>query len=252
MGTPQAPGMPGRAGWRDAATYALLLRRLEVPMLVLSFVFLVVFVARDLFDLTATADRALAIAETAIWGLFAAELAALLWTAPAKRMALRTHWLDVVIVAAPFLRPLRITRVLRVVRAGSIVGRAGTAIRDVTGRRGFRGFVICTAVLIAALGTLTWGFERSASESLITTLPEGLWWALVTSTTVGYGDLFPVTPEGRFIAGILMILGIAMFSVVTASVAAYFVERDTEQDLQARIDGLEAKIDQLLDQAAQR
>lgn len=105
-------------------------------------------------------------------------------------------------------------------------------------------------MLIAALGTLTWGFERQHADSMITTLPEGLWWALVTSTTVGYGDLFPVSPEGRVVAGVLMIVGIAMFSVITASVAAYFVERDTEQDLQGRLDTLEAKLDQVLHQVS--
>ncbi|HUG84342.1 MAG TPA: ion channel [Euzebya sp.] len=237
-----------RMAWRDQDVYEQFQARMEVPMLLLALAFLVVFIGRELFQLSPTIDGWMRAAELGIWALFGAELVALLWTAPHKRRALRVHWLDVVIVTAPFLRVLRIGRILRVVRASSILGRAGTAIHDVTARRGFRGFLLGAAVLIAALGTLTWGFERQHDDSLITTLPEGLWWALVTSTTVGYGDLFPVSPEGRVVAGVLMIVGIAMFSVITAAVAAYFVERDTEQDLQERLDTLEAKLDQVLQQ----
>ncbi len=68
---------------------------------------------------------------------------------------------------------------------------------------------------------------------------------MVTSTTVGYGDLYPTTPEGRVIAGLLMVVGVAMLSVITASVAAYFVERDTEDPLARQIAALEQKIDVL-------
>jgi voltage-gated potassium channel len=53
---------------------------------------------------------------------------------------------------------------------------------------------------------------------------DGLWWAMTTVTTVGYGDKFPVTTEGRFLAVALMIMGISLVGVITASVAAWFVK----------------------------
>jgi voltage-gated potassium channel len=74
-------------------------------------------------------------------------------------------------------------------------------------------------------------------------------WAIVTATTVGYGDISPVTTEGRVIAVGLMLLGIGVIGAFTATVASFFVtqEEDTgRDDVEARLARLEAKIDQLL------
>ncbi|WP_405792343.1 potassium channel family protein [Streptomyces sp. NBC_01506] len=66
-------------------------------------------------------------------------------------------------------------------------------------------------------------FESSAPRATITSFPLALWWSVETATTVGYGDLYPVTAPGRVIAGIVMLVGIAVFSIVTASLATWFV-----------------------------
>ncbi|WP_330177485.1 potassium channel family protein [Streptomyces sp. NBC_01498] len=65
--------------------------------------------------------------------------------------------------------------------------------------------------------------EESAPRATITSFPLALWWSVETATTVGYGDLYPVTPAGRVVAVVVMLVGIAMFSIVTASLATWFV-----------------------------
>ena len=65
----------------------------------------------------------------------------------------------------------------------------------------------------------------------IDSLGDALWWAITTVTTVGYGDMFPVTPAGRGIAAFLMLSGIALFGVLTANIAAFFVEQDQEEGI---------------------
>lgn len=65
--------------------------------------------------------------------------------------------------------------------------------------------------------------EASAPRATITSFPLALWWSIETATTVGYGDLYPVTAAGRVIAAIVMLVGIAVFSIVTASLATWFV-----------------------------
>ncbi|MFC8077151.1 ion channel [Streptomyces sp. NPDC057307] len=65
--------------------------------------------------------------------------------------------------------------------------------------------------------------EASAPRATITSFPLALWWSIETATTVGYGDLYPVTPAGRVIAAVVMLVGIAVFSIVTASLATWFV-----------------------------
>lgn len=70
--------------------------------------------------------------------------------------------------------------------------------------------------------------ERNQPNANITTFGDALWWAMTTITTVGYRDRFPVTGAGRFVAAGLMVAGIALLGVVTATVAAWFVQRVTE------------------------
>ena len=85
--------------------------------------------------------------------------------------------------------------------------------------------VILTALFIAYISavqiTIT---ERAVESSNIKDFGDGLWWAISTVTTVGYGDYFPTTTEGKFIAVMLMVMGISLVGVITASVAAWFVK----------------------------
>jgi voltage-gated potassium channel len=89
-------------------------------------------------------------------------------------------------------------------------------------------------VLIAAVGTLFLGawlvllFEEKAKGSNIHDYPDALWWAIVTVTTVGYGDRYPVTEGGRVVAAILMLVGIGLIGVLTATVASVFVKEHTD------------------------
>ena len=71
--------------------------------------------------------------------------------------------------------------------------------------------------------------ERSVEGSNIKNFGDGLWWAVTTVTTVGYGDRYPTTTEGRFLAVLLMIMGISLVGVITASVAAWFVKLSADE-----------------------
>jgi voltage-gated potassium channel len=89
-------------------------------------------------------------------------------------------------------------------------------------------------VLIAVVGTLFIGawlvllFEERAKTSNIHNYPDALWWAIVTVTTVGYGDRYPVTEGGRVVAVILMLVGIGLIGVLTATVASVFIKEHTD------------------------
>ena len=75
--------------------------------------------------------------------------------------------------------------------------------------------------------------ERTVDGSNIKNFGDGLWWAITTVTTVGYGDRYPTTTEGRFLAVVLMIMGISLMGVITASVAAWFVKLSQEDSAQS-------------------
>ena len=141
-----------------------------------------------------------------------------IFTAENKKLYLKHHPLEIASVLLPFLRPLRLMRV---------ISFGGLAIQKVAIGRQFAITlkVVLTSIFVAYIAavqiTIT---ERSVKGSNIKSFSDGLWWATTTVTTVGYGDRYPTTSEGRFLAVLLMIVGISLIGVITASVAAWFVK----------------------------
>ncbi|GGT36777.1 pH-gated potassium channel KcsA [Streptomyces kurssanovii] len=82
-----------------------------------------------------------------------------------------------------------------------------------------------TAVVLLAGSALMVAAERGAPDATITSFPRAVWWSVETATTVGYGDLYPVTAWGRVIAAAVMLAGITTFGIVTAALATWFVGR---------------------------
>jgi voltage-gated potassium channel len=82
-----------------------------------------------------------------------------------------------------------------------------------------------TAAVVGLAAVAMYDVEHDAADANITSLPDALWWAATTVTTVGYGDHYPTTGAGRLVAVALMLTGIALLGVITASIAAWFVDR---------------------------
>lgn len=220
----------------------------EVPMILLALAYVVVFVVGLLPDLSPGALRAAEFAEYVIIALFAAELAVRIAVAERRWAYLRAHWLDLVVVAVPFLRPLRL---LRLVRIAPVALRAALRLRRIMGP--YRGAYVVVLGLVSVFtsAVVVLAFERRA-EGNIADFEDALWWAAATITTVGYGDKSPVTPEGRAVAVFLMVIGIALFSMLTAGIAAYFVEGPqdedrrgvTTKDLMVKLEVVQAQLDE--------
>ncbi|MFF2298674.1 potassium channel family protein [Arthrobacter sp. NPDC058127] len=126
---------------------------------------------------------------------------------------------ELLILALPVLRPLRLLRLVTLLKL--LHRTAGNAMR---GR--ILTFVLGSAALLTYCGALAvLDAEENAAGANITNFGDAIWWAMVTITTVGYGDHYPVTVVGRCVAGGLMVCGIAVLGVVTASVASWLVEQ---------------------------
>ena len=149
---------------------------------------------------------------------------------------------ELLIVVLPMLRPLRLLRLITLLRALNRVG--GHALR---GR--ILMYVLASAAILsyaAALAVLD--IERVNAEANITTLGDALWWAMTTITTVGYGDHYPVTGTGRLIAAALMIGGIGVLGVVTASLASWLVENvaaETAADVEAADESVRRELEEV-------
>ena len=193
-------------------------------MLVLALVFLAAFVVGYLPDAPPGLRGAARTVSNAVVALFAVELAVRVAVAERRLEYLASRWLDVLVVVVPFLRPLRVIMFL------PVLARAAAGLQRVMGpMRGAYVLLVAAATVLTAAG-LVLLFETGADGSSIRTFPDALWWAITTVTTVGYGDTYPVTAEGRVVAAALMVVGIALFGVLTAGVAAYFVESSAEED----------------------
>ena len=114
--------------------------------------------------------------------------------------------------------------------------------------------VVTAAVIIVFVGAVgILDVERHATGANIHSFGDALWWALTTVTTVGYGDKYPVTAQGRLIAAGLMLTGIAVLGVVTASVASWFIQNlQTVQLQEAAQTGREIRLEAALSEALQR
>jgi voltage-gated potassium channel len=167
-----------------------------------------------------------------IWSVFVAELAFVLIVAPRKKAALRAHWLDVAIVlftAPPLgrflasLRLVRLVRLFRLLRLGVILGRAVQAERALGSGDALRIVGLITVFVVVVSGAVESVIDTGDFQSLW----DAIWWAVVTVTTVGYGDVYPTTVPGRVVAMALMLVGIGFLSVLTATIASHFVKADT-------------------------
>jgi voltage-gated potassium channel len=222
-------------------------RLTEWPLIAASVLFLLAYAWEVIADLN---GPALGLCEAVIaitWSVFVLDYIVNLVLAPQRSRWFWTHLFDLAIVLLPMLRPLR---VLRLVTILAILQRtAGNAIR---GRLLI--YVASAAALLVFVASLAvLDVERPAPGAHITTFGDALWWAFETVTTVGYGDFTPITMEGRFIAVGLMIGGVSLIGLITATLASWIVERVAERDESkdaatvAHIQALEAKIEALTD-----
>ncbi|WP_258934430.1 potassium channel family protein [Nesterenkonia pannonica] len=155
----------------------------------------------------------------AVWVLFAIDYIVSLILVPHTRRWFFTHIHELAIVILPVLRPLRLLRLVTVI---SVFSRhAGAALREkVTISTAFVAGVLVFTASLAILDA-----EQNDPGANITSYGDALWWSVVTITTVGYGDYYPVTGFGRAIAVGLMLCGLGLLGTVTATLATWFVEK---------------------------
>jgi voltage-gated potassium channel len=160
-----------------------------------------------------------------IWGLFVVDYVTRLVLSTDKRAFLRANIVDLLaIMPADFfraLRVLRLARLLRVVRAATVVGRVLRDVRGVVHTNGLNWVLIVSLCAVISGALVVWLVEPGIEQ-----FGDAMWWAVVTATTVGYGDLAPVNPLARVVAVALMLVGIGTLGMLTGAIATYFIGDD--------------------------
>ncbi len=228
-------------------------RRLEWPMLLAAFWILI-----DWYLAAKGVSHPLLapLTDWVIWLCFVAETSILLCLVDNRSRYLRDNWMNLVIILAglPVLWGAEFfyAGALRTLRLALMLGiffRISRDVRTLLGRHNLGVTLFISFLIIMAAGLLISGIDPAFKTPF-----DGIWWAWVTVTTVGYGDLVPATAEGRIFGSLLILLGIALFSMLTASFSVFFIEQD-ERELKAReernihrIKQLETRLERMEDQ----
>ena len=228
----------------------------ELPLVILAIAMIPLLVVPLLIDLPGPVEAAFIALDWFIWAAFAFEYLVRLTLTTERWRFIKREWPSLLLVVLPFLRPLRVVRsgrALRILRLGRLVGALGTLVKDgrnLLFRHNLHYAVLITFVVVLGSATAVLAVEEGAGGS-IDSLGDALWWAVTTVTTVGYGDQYPTTPAGRGIAAFLMLSGIALFGVLTANIAAFFVEQDQEDDpVVAKVDEILRRLERIEERVA--
>jgi voltage-gated potassium channel len=204
-------------------------RTMEWPLTATALLFLAVYAFDVLDQPDGTIGDATQAALWGTWAVFAVDYFVRLGITPERGRWIVRHLLDLAVVVLPLLRPLRL---LRLVMLLSVLQRAA-GIRLYGRVAVYVGGSTVVLVTVSSLALLE--AERGFPGSNINDYGQALWWAMVTMTTVGYGDKIPVSGTGHFIAVGLMIAGIALLGTVTATLASWLVQKVSEQDVASQV-----------------
>lgn len=201
------------------------------------------------------------IADWMIWAVFVAEYAIEMFCAPSRSQYARRNWISPLVIVLSFplmpdlLAGVRVARVVRLLRFTRLVGvtfRGLTELRAVLARRGLIYTGLTSMVLVFAGAAALEVVEPSTIRGGYF---DGVWWAIVTASTVGYGDIAPSTFWGRAIAVLLMIAGIGLISTFSASITTYFVgqqEADNFREVHERLARMEKLLAELAENRSER
>jgi len=199
--------------------------KMAKPTLVLSLVYTITFIYPVFHYPTPSAIKEFCRwANHIVWALFALDYIIMLKLAPYKKKFFRAHIFELILVALPFVR------MLRPLRAVMFISQAGFRSRRQLLKNLWWVVTLASFMMIIIMGAAILDVERNIPGSNIKTPSDAIWWAFVTITTVGYGDKFPVSTEGRFVASFLILFGVVMLATITGALAAWILEQKIEDE----------------------
>lgn len=200
---------------------------LNVIVLILSIYVLGALIIDTAYKLPPETTRLINYIDIAICMFFFFEFCIRFYQAKNKLRFMRWGWIDLV-SSIPMIGYLRVGRIFRLIRLIRILKAFRSTKRFinhlfVNKAQGAFTSVSAIAILLVIFSSIAILQVENSPNSNIKTAEDAIWWAYVTITTVGYGDKFPVTTEGRIIAAVLMTAGVGLFGTFTAYVSSWFI-----------------------------
>ena len=228
----------------------------QIVILILSVVVLAALAADSVLQLPNEVSEILQMLDTLVCVLLLTDFVVRFRRAKSKLEFMKWGWIDLLasipnvpaLRVGRFVRILRVIQLIRAIRASQKLSRILFKNKTQTGvasvaTTSFLLIMFCSVAILLS--------EHRDPTANIKTSGDALWWSVTTITTVGYGDKYPVTTQGRMVAALLMFSGIGMFGVLGGLAASYFLGAKQENLVQeenrilARLEKLEEKIDRL-------
>lgn len=223
-------------------------RFLELPMIAVTVLLIPVMAIPVLFQLSPLLQKIFHWADLGLWSLFYGELFLKLAVSRNYIQTIRRNWFLVLILIVPALRLFRLVRlarllrILRLLRLHSLVNRFKEETRKVV--YSFEYITVTFGLIVIIAAFAVWHVEKS-NGGAVSSFGDAMWWAIMTVTTVGYGDVVPSTDEGKIVASFLAVLGIVLFMLIVAKVTSLFVRSSIDHNQNKAIAKLLARIEKL-------
>jgi voltage-gated potassium channel len=230
----------------------------EFGVLLLSLVLLGGLAAELIFDVHEEIKRLVFYIDTTICGLLFIDFGNRFFRAKSKLKFMKWGWFDL-LAAIPAVEAFRILRVVRVVRLLIVirsVKRLYKILWESKTSAGLTGILVFTFLVISFGSTGVLIAEVDVPDANIQTANDALWWSITTTTTVGYGDKYPITAAGRIIATFLMIAGIGLFGTLSGVAASIFLgdnkdepaSREAQRLMLERLESMRKEMHELREQ----
>lgn len=208
----------------------------QIFILTLCLYAMAALAAEAIFSFDVETKRIIDIADIAVCVIFFIDFLINFIKAPNKwQYFYKWGWIDLlssipnidILRAGRAARVLRIFRILRAIKASKIIA---VFILERRKESAFMAAALISILLIILGSMSVLHFEKGMPSSNIQTADDAIWWAVVTMTTVGFGDKYPVTMEGRIVAIMLMVCGVGLFGMFSGFIASWFLSPDMEKE----------------------
>ncbi|WP_144212806.1 ion transporter [Shewanella donghaensis] len=231
----------------------------ELAMMVLSLFSVLLVIILTFSKVDEETRRLLLFIDTSICLLFMSRFFYELFKAPNKKFYLKHHWIDFV-ASIPAIEALRIARVFQILRVIRLIRSTRTLLLPLlrqSKQTTLAGLLMAMVLILSTASVIILLVEAGAEGANIQTAEQAIWWALVTISTVGYGDYYPVSTVGHIIGAIVIVSGVSFFGVISGYMASVFVAPDStersEKELRVeRNDAHQELIKSTLEQAIER
>ena len=225
----------------------------EMAMMLLSLLSVIIVLVMTFGRLDSETYRLLFFVDTSICMIFMINFFIGLVRARDKRFFIRHHWIDF-IASIPAIEALRMARLFQILRVIRLIRMSRSLLLPLIKQRKqatLASLLVAMVTILTLASVIILIVESGTEGANIQTAEQAIWWALVTISTVGYGDYYPVTTAGHIIGGIVIVSGVSFFGVISGYMASVFVAPD-ETERQERQEAHKAEIKSELELALTR